>query len=610
MRKFCTSFIFICLPGLIFAQSFSLVTNEAGLSSATHTNGVAVADYDLDGNLDIYFVAHQQYDVNDPTTWNRLFRNNGDGTFSDVTAQAGVISRLSGQRGSPMGFKFGAAWGDYDNDGDPDLYLTNFGPNELFQNQGDGTFREVAQQAGVQGNSTDIHSSAVWWDYDRDGDLDLYVSAWGGASTDYHFTTNIMYENLGDGTFQDVTQATALGDTGRTWTALPIDANNDGWLDLYVINDFGANRFYLNLGNKTFREETRAFALEDSGNGMGVTVGDYDNNGFFDIYLTNIGDLVPPTPNALFHNTGEGYFLNRSTQLGVDNAGWAWGTEFFDCDNDGDLDLYVVNGFKLEPGRNFFFLNLLNQGNLTFLNRSQETRTDGEAEARGLVVFDYDNDGDLDMAVANFKAPAYLYKNVGQNQNWLKIKLIGTQSNRDAFGAIVRVTADGKTYHRYNDGVEFLGQSIQPVHVGLGQAQRVEEIRVEWPSGLVETVHDLAVNQTVVIKEGVGLVTSVEVASQKSIPDHFRLFGNYPNPFNGSTLIQFEIPRGGEVELLIANLLGQTIRKVTKYYSTAGKYQITWDGKDLTGKAVSSGMYFYQLRFGNREAKGRMVYLK
>lgn len=594
-------FLCVCclLPAALLAQSFELVTDQSGLSLPIRANGVAVADYDLDGDLDVYFVAISQYDEADLTTWNRLYSNNGDGTFSDVTLEAGVLSTLNGHPWSAMGNKFGAAWGDFNNDGYPDLFLTNVGPDELYRNNGDGTFTDVTVAAGVAGDDTSHNSSALWWDYDLDGDLDLYVSAWIGP--------NRMFENRGDETFIDVTAASALGDDGRTWTSLPIDANNDGLLDLYVVNDFGANKFYLSLGNKTFREATAQFGLEDEGHGMGVALGDYDNNGFFDIYLTNIQGLNPPTPNPLFSNTGQGTFVNMSSAAGVEEAGWAWGTEFFDCDHDGDEDLYVVNGFMIEPGENSFFVN---GGSGNYLNRSTESGADGSAEARGLVVFDYDGDGDLDMLVANFREAPSLYRNVTAKQNWLQVELEGAVSNRNAFGAIVRVTANGKTYHRSNNGVDFLGQSILPLHFGLGNAQVAEEVVVTWPTGENQIFQNLWVNRTIRIKEGEGIITSVTPPAVELTPDSFQLLGNFPNPFNASTVVEFALPDPGSVDLRIYNLLGQELFSVRLNGLDAGSHRFRWNGTDRNGNPLGSGFYLYNIVYQDAVRTGKMLYLR
>ncbi|MGH7494430.1 MAG: FG-GAP-like repeat-containing protein [bacterium] len=614
MKPVYTTFTILCFANsMLPAQSFVLKTNEAGLSVVKKTNGVAAADYDRDGDVDIYFVANGQYNADDESTWNRFFRNEGRGEFSDVTAEANVISRASGQPFNEMGYKFCAAWGDYDNDGYPDIFLTNYGFNQLYHNQGNGTFVDVTNLADVAGVAGNIHSSAVWWDYDNDGDLDLFVSAWRGK--------NRMYENKGDGTFANVTEASGLanppGTNTVTWTSMPIDGNNDGLLDLYMVEDFQApNRFYVNRGDKTFREATREFGLISRGNGMGVAAGDYNNDGFFDIYVTNISGLevFQTERNPLFTNTGLGSFVDKGAECGVSIAGWGWGTEFFDYDHDGDEDLYVVNGFDFMGNAadttNFLFENLLNEGNHLFHNGTMPSGAEGRADGLGLVVFDYDNDGDLDLLVSNSKQEPYLYENQTPVQNWLKIELEGVESNRTAFGTVVKVTAAGKNYHRQYDGVDFLGQSILPVHFGIGNASMIDEITIRWPRGRVEKVSNLAANQLVKIREGFGIVTGVAEPPYTSAPETFQLLGSYPNPFNGETLIQFELSRAGKIELLITNVLGQPVHMLTQDFATAGRKAMRWDGRDSAGHALGSGIYYYRIALHNSPQFGKMLYLK
>ena len=592
------------LAPTLAAQTFRLQTEQAGLDASFDNNGVAVADYDLDGDLDIYLVAYRQYDPDDETTWNRLYRNNGDGTFVDVTLEAGVLSRIAGFDKGGMGNKFGAAWGDYDNDGDPDLFLTNIGPELLFRNDGDGTFTDVTDLAGVAGQPEDesASSSALWWDYDIDGDLDLYVSAWAGAGSP-KISENRMYENQGDGTFADVSAASGLADGGRTWTSIPLDADNDGLIDLYVVNDYGPNKFYVNQGDKTFLEATAAFGLDDEGHGMGVTVGDFNNDGFFDIYLTNIAEFYP---NPLFVNDGQGYFTEQAKAFGLDDAGWAWGTEFFDCDNDGDLDLYVANGFMIDPGNNFFFTNHLADRNLlSFEDTSAASGTDGGAEARGLAVFDYDNDGDLDLLGANWDAPPSLYHNQSSTQNWLKVRLEGTTSNRNALGAVVRVTMGDQALYRQNDGVDFLGQSLQPLHFGLGRAQTAEAVHVRWPNGTGETFYDIPANQTLIIKEGQGIATATE--DIPTFPEDAALLGAFPNPFSHATAIDFSVPRAGTVTVTVYNLLGQAVFSTRETYPTPGRHRFTLDA---AAHLAASGTYLYRLTFENTVLSGSFVHLK
>ncbi len=599
---------FVCLSMLLGfttlqAQLFPEKATAVGISPSHHSNGAAVADYDQDGDLDIYIVACDFYENGNTRTYNRLYRNNGDGTYLDVAEAAGVRTRMSPNRSGLMGDKQGASWGDYNNDGYPDLFLTCIGPNELYLNNGDGTFTDVTASAGVAGREEDYHSSAIWWDYDTDGDLDIYVGAWIGR--------NDMFENNGDGTFTDVSEASGLDDIGSTWSAVAFDADNDELIDLYVINDYGWNTFYRNVGNKVFQEATDLFGLADSGNGMGIAIGDYDNNGYFDLYATNIADLFIPTPNPLFQNNGDGTFTNRSIELGVDRAEWAWGTEFFDVDHDLDLDIYVVNGFWQDPSKNVMFENTLETGTVGFTDVSANWVVNGANEARALVTVDYDDDGDLDMLVTNWFNPPYLYENNIADGNWLKIKLEGTVSNRDAYGATVKLTAGGHVLHRINDGVDFYGQSSQPVHFGLADIDVVDDITITWPTGESESYQQIGVNQTIHIIEDMGVVGIEDSpgVDPAALIDNFRFVSQYPNPFNGATNIEFDLQVGGRVTLQIFDLLGKSIYVAERDFE-AGRGYFRWDGTDLAGTQVGSGLYFYRLIHEAVSHTGQFLYAK
>jgi hypothetical protein len=596
--------VFGCLTAVQFSysQSFALRTEEAGLSVISRTLGVSVADYDRDGDLDAYFVAQWGYDPNDESTWNRLMRNNGDGTFTDVTDEAGAGSFLKGRSGGDMGHKFGASWGDFDNDGYPDLYLTHYGPNVLLRNRGDGTFEDVTHAAGVVGDREATHSSSVWWDFDGDNDLDLYVSAWRG--------TNTLFENQADGTFIDVTESSGLGATTATWTSIPIDGNNDGLLDLYVVDDFQAlNKFFVNNGDGTFELATRDFGLESRGNGMGVAVGDYNNDGYFDIYLTNITGMkiFLDERNPLFTNTGQGFFENRAAEAGVSIAGWGWGNEFFDCDHDGDLDLYVANGFGmngiLADTNNMLFVNDLNKGP-GFDDLSESSGAAGWAHGFGLVVFDYDEDGDLDLLISNNEEEPYLYENTTSPGNWLQVKLSPTVSNRSGYGTIVRATTSTATYHRQNDGVDFLGQSEHPVHFGLGGASAVDNLVVEWPSGIVDVVQNVPSNQTLEVVEGSTVVTGVE---DTELPREEMLVSAYPNPFSYGAEFRLRSEQAGPATLSIFDALGRPVF-VNRYSNlAAGSSVMRWNGLGPHGRRVPDGIYLYQIQSEAGVTTGRLV---
>lgn len=601
------------------SQSFLLSTQNAGLGSAIGANGVALADYDRDGDLDIYFVSKAVYVQSDQGSWNRLFSNSGDGSFIDVTATAGLAGRNSNPSQNPngMGNKMGASWGDYDNDGWPDLFLTHYGPNQLFHNNGDGTFTDVTAQSGLTTRRNQLSSSALWFDYDRDGDLDLYISIFAEYFAQPGDRKNKLYENLGNGVFSDVSTASGTADEGLTWTTIAIDANNDGYLDLYLANDFGPNKFYLNNGNRTFQEKTADFALENGNNfGMGLAVADCDGNGYFDIYLTNETEVgTSQQTNPLFLNTGQNSFINSSTTLGVSLAGWGWGTEFFDLENDGDEDLIVVtNNFQREFPR-VLFRNDTDSGGAHFERITQQVGLNDSTVSRSVAVLDYDNDGDSDLLITNFYEAPSLYQNTSERGNWLNVKLEGTESNRDAFGTVVEVRANGKTYKKYHHGAQFLAQNIQPVHFGLKDAQEIDGITVRWTNGHVDEIGAVNVNQTIQIKEKSGIVSDVLQisANQATMPRALRLIDNYPNPFNGSTQIRFEINVPGMVELTINNLQGQTVKVIKKAFTSIGEKLITWDATDSKSRAVSSGLYFYSLKIDDgraRSAVGKMIYLR
>ncbi len=591
---------------LISAQTFNDISEHSGLTISTQSNGIALADYDLDGDLDVYIVAAQKYDSQDEKTWNRFYNNNGDGTFSEITEEANIRGAVLSPHDGSWGSQFGAAWGDYNNDIYPDLYLTNYGYNVLYKNNGDGTFTDISESAGVRGPINDQNSSACWWDYDLDGDLDLYVSAYIGR--------NIMYENSGQDTFLNITVKTGLGDRGLTWTSLPFDANNDLLPDLYVINDFGPNKFYLNKGDGTFMESTTDFGLEDDGHGMGVTLGDYNNDGYFDIYLTNISSDYPC---PLFENQGNGTFIDKGEEVGISNAGWAWGTEFFDFDNDGALDLYVVNGFTDEPGKNHLFYNFLEsdlvppeERGAYFGDISDSLGVNSPLEARSLVTFDYGNDGDLDLLVGNFWSTPNLFENNTKVDNWLKINLKGTVSNRNAFGANVYISCSDKKYYRLNDGVDFLGQSILPLHFGLGNNDKIDSIVVNWPNGEQEILLNVDVNQTVTILENEGIVSGIHNKSNIVFNTEFYLLGNYPNPFNSMTNIKFHSQNKGIGAFMIFDIIGRNV--FTKDLNiNEGQNIIIWQGNSDKNINVASGLYFYVITNDlNKILLGKMLHLK
>ena len=348
-----------------------------------------------------------------------------------------------------------------------------------------------------------------------------------------------------------------------------------------------------------------------------LAVGDYNNDGLFDIYVTNIFNHQP---NPLFKNLGNRRFENVAEEAGVWDTGWGWGTHFFDFDHDGDEDLAAVNGVvskqyiegvEQTDVENFFFKNMLIEGGMpTFIDHSSETKTNGEARARGLEVFDYDGDGDLDMVVANVETTPYLYRNDAiqnhqpTNRNWIKIKLEGTVSNRNAFGTEVKITIGDQSFYRWHHGAAFYAQSIKPVHFGVGEADMIDELQVTWLSGAVETFENIPTNQTIRVREG-GLLTnvkSVELDSQT-----IRLQKIAPNPFKEFVDLSFELSRRGQIDFRIYSLSGQLVHRQIVYSHGKGQLDIRWNGKGGSDAPITPGMYFYTARFDGHHLTGKLV---
>lgn len=581
-------------------RPFENRTFAAGLGSVAGANGVAVADYDRDGDLDVYVVVRAVYDAGETRTWSRLFANRGDGTFVDQTRQAGVAG--SAGVGLPStggnGAKLGAAWGDYDGDGWPDLYLTHAGPNQLYRNLGDGTFADVTAAAGVAGGPTQLSTSALWFDADLDSDLDLHVGVWedypaGGAAPDL---ANRYFENLGDGTFREAPAGAGLGDPGKTYTSLPLDVDGDGDPDLYNANDFGPNRFYLNAGDGTFQEATASFGLEDGGEGMGLALGDLTGDGRGDVFLTNRADS-PSQQNALFVSQAEGY-AERAEPAGVAKTGWGWGADFFDLENDGDLDLYVVNGYFAADTPNALFRN---DGAFPLSEVAASWGVADRDPARGLAVFDADADGRLDLLIANVSRAPHFYANRAATGAWLSVTLEGNGTNRDGLGATVEVEAGGRRQTRFHHGAQFLGQSLTPVHIGLGSAGAVDRVVVRWPGGMVDEVEGLAVDQRVRIRQGEGLVAGrpVSAAAPPRAGPSVRLLGAGPNPSAGPVHIHLRVDSPADVDLAIVDVVGRTVRRLRQPVGV-GTAQIAWDGRGGAGGRVAAGLYLLTVSVDGR----------
>ncbi len=546
------SLLLLLLPLSLWAQPrFVDKTREAGLQRPNTCGGLqkryilestgsgaAFFDYDGDGRLDLYVVNGSTFEQHKTTgPGNTLYHNQGDGTFAEVTDRAGV------RQGS---WGLGAAVGDVDNDGHADLYVTNYGPNTLYHNQGDGTFADHSASAGVAGDA--YSASAAFFDYDQDGDLDLYVTNYvvfdiasvpadstldepcvylGGLRVycgpqGMEGAADVLYRNEGEGRFADVSAAAGISGPASEYYGLgvmPEDYDGDGDVDIFVANDETPNTLYRNEGQGEFAEVAVQVGVAYSGEGdtqagMGVDAADADNDGDVDLYVTNFYR----EPNTLYRNEGQGSFADGTAAAGLvaptlDYLGW--GTKFFDGDNDGDLDIFVVNGHvypQVERG----------QTGVTYAQRNQLFANEGAGRyvevdggpgmqqprvGRGAAFGDYDDDGDVDIFVNNLDQEPTLLRNEGGNaQHWLRVQVEGGEGvNRDGVGTRVRVhTAAGIQQRTIGGAGSYLSYSDPRAHFGLGEALRAG-VEIRWPDGKVEQLGEVPADQLLVVRRGRGL---------------------------------------------------------------------------------------------------------
>ena len=545
--------------------TFLNVARESGLNAKTifggeHKNkyllettgcGVAFYDYDNDGWLDIFLVNGTRLEGfpagSEPTS--HLFRNNRDGTFTDVTVKAGVAHSGWGQ---------GVCIGDYDNDGWDDLFITYFGKNVLYHNNGDGTFTDVSQKACVAGNGKRWNTGCAFVDYDRNGLLDLFVANY----IDMDLATapvpesgpclyksvmvacgppglqggkNILYHNNGDGTFTDVSESAGIFSANGTYGlgVLTADFDNDGWPDIYVADDSTASALYHNKKNGKFEDVAieAGCALSPDGKpqaGMGVSAADYDMDGNLDIVKTNFAGDTP----SLYHNLGGGNFEDATftAGLGAHTQFLGWGCGFFDMDNDGWPDILICNGhvypeveqLKTEAGyaqRKLLYQNLRN-GHFADISFQAGPGISEPSPSRGAAFGDYDNDGDIDVVVNTVNDyPQLLRCDSKLNHNWIKIRTIGTKSNRSGIGArivcITHLPGEPKPHQQIDEvrsGGGYFSQNDLRVHFGLGNAEKVDELEVRWPSGQIDMLKDVKANQLIYVKEGQGITRTMQFA--------------------------------------------------------------------------------------------------
>ena len=502
----------------------------------TMGSGCGWIDYDQNGLLDLYLVngASRRPNTSKHALRSALYRNNGDGTFTDVTIKAGVDAEGL--------FGMGAAVGDYDNDGCPDLFVLGYGRCILFHNNGNGTFTDVTDRAGV-GNLRKWGSSAAWFDYDNDGLLDLVIANYVDWSPEENFWCGdkgpglrsychpdvyrgqppTLYHNNGDGTFSDVSKRSGVGiRPGNGLGVVTFDYDNDGWQDIFITNDQMPNFLFHNNRDGTFREigYSAGVAVGIDGQfeaGMGTDAADTTGSGRSDLIVTHLDQQLA----RLYQNVGEGYFEDATFRSKISYATFhlsGFGTRFMDYDNDGARDLFMANGHVLDNIQRYHAettyaepkLMFRNVGHGIFENVSDQLGADFllPRVSRGAAIGDFDNDGDLDIIISNNGQAPQLLRNDGGNANhWFQLLLIGTRSNRDAVGARVKVTAgDLVLYDEKKGGMSYQSAQDPRLHFGLGQHTTVEEVEIKWPSGELTKLTNIKSDQILAIEEGKGLV--------------------------------------------------------------------------------------------------------
>jgi len=547
------------IAGTPAGVNFINVAKEAGLNTkfiygGEHKNkyllettgcGVAFYDYDNDGWLDIFLVNGTRLEGfpagQEPI--NRLFKNNRDGTFTDVTLKAGLAHSGWGQ---------GVCIGDYDNDGYEDLFVTYFGKNVLYHNNGNGTFTDVSEKAGVAGNPKRWNTGCAFVDYDRDGKLDLFVANY----IDMDLATapvpesgpclykgimvacgppgmnggkNILYHNNGDGTFTDVSEKSGILATSGTYGlgVLTLDYDNDGWPDIFVANDSVASILYQNQKNGKFADVAvdSGCALSADGKpqaGMGVSASDYDLDGYLDIVKTNFAGDTP----SLYHNQGDGTFEDATfpAGLGKHTQFLGWGCGFFDFDNDGWPDIVICNGhvypeveqLRTEAGyaqRKLLYRNLRN-GKFEDISLNVGPGISDPSASRSAAFGDFNNDGHIDFVVNCVNdCPQLIRCDSKLQNNWIKVRTIGTKSNRSGIGArlrcVVQMPGESKPHQQLDEvrsGGGYFAQSDLRIHFGIGKATKVDLLEIRWPSGTIDTLKELQPNQLIYVKEGEGVV--------------------------------------------------------------------------------------------------------
>ncbi len=587
--------------------------------------GTAFFDFDNDGDEDLWIAGGINQDV--------LYENDGNGAFIEIGESAG-LEATNGHITS------GVVTADLDNDGYRDVILTgHIGMSPLlFKNNGDGTFSEISESAGLSEYEAQCFAAACG-DVNQDGYLDIYFATYidevqliydgTGAviGFDHDCFDNFLFINNGDWTFTEMATEYGLKNGGCALASTFTDFDQDADADLLIANDFGEwitpNALYENIDpNNPFPNISEMTGMDVGVYGMGIATGDYDQDQDLDYYITNLGR------NVLLENQGNHTFLDQTTETGVEDShvdsllATGWGTAFMDVDNDSDLDLFVCNGYvpsalfidNNPQNRNRLFINNgnINGTGYAFEETAFASGLDDSGKGRGFSYADYDNDGDLDMFVVNNNKQTtsdpiekvLLFRNdLDNNHNWLKVKLEGTTSNRDAFGSSIKIIlADKSWIHDYNGGYgSHTSQHSSIAHFGLGEHEIVDSLIVTWPGGGQHVFTDLTVNQMICISENGTFTDTEEPISQKEVMQ----LSAFPNPFNNQTQIQFYLPHRDQIKIDIYDAIGRKIESINPKWYEAGKHQIEWKNN-----RSNDTWYFIQVQTKDEMASLKLIYTK
>ncbi|RIK80937.1 hypothetical protein DCC62_02895 [candidate division KSB1 bacterium] len=596
----CVALAWFGFVSSLLSQSFTKITGGAVVTNGGASRSVNWVDYDNDGFLDL-FVSNGLRAGQD----NFLYHNDGlpDFSFTRITGAPIVSDR---------GKSDGSSWGDYDNDGDADVFVVNWynDNNMFFENNGDGTFARITTGAFV--NDAGLSETCSWGDFDNDGFLDLYVS----NSGDVNQTgprPNFLYRNNGDKTFAKITSGALVTDLfysrGINW----VDYDDDGDLDMFVANEENqANNLYQNqlheTGSATFNKITAGALVTDRASSWSGSWGDVDNDGDQDLLVANWGNQN----NALYINHGAGNFEKIANEAVVAEPGNFACSGWGDVDNDGDLDLFLTTAYGATASRNHLYKNLLMETGIVIFEKITEgSIVNDMGHSYGFSWGDYDNDGDLDIFVAKTLNEAEnnaLYRNDGNGNHWLKVYCFGEKSNRSGIGAKVRVKAAiaGKAVWqmRVIEGQNgYCSQNLQ-AHFGLGDAATIDSIKIEWPSGQVDVLSHVPVDTSLTIRES--KITEVQEGRSHAQPDEFELAQNYPNPFNPSTMIRYTLAAPQAVQLTIHDTLGRQVALLVDKHQAAGSHTVIF----AAPPELSAGIYLYTIKAGLFRETRKLALLK